>query len=491
MGARPTIRLYDTLTKEKQALSPIREGQVGMYVCGPTVYDRAHIGNARPVIVFDVLFRLLNHVYGAENVTYVRNFTDIDDKIMNRAAETGEAIEAITEQTIGWYHEDMDAVGALRPTLEPRATEHVPEMIATIEALIANGAAYEAEGHVLFSVKSYEGYGQLSRRSLDDMIAGARVDVAPYKRDAMDFVLWKPSADDQPGWESPWGRGRPGWHIECSAMSEKCLGGDFDIHGGGIDLTFPHHENERAQSLCAHPGSHYASIWMHNGFVQVEGEKMSKSLGNFITVHDLAGEVPGEVIRLAMLMTHYRQPFDWTATLAAEARTVLEKWYKLIRTDYSGDDLINENDDKPQFHAVPKEIIEALSDDLNTPRAIAAMHSLFSDGRRYELFAAGALLGLFQRNTSSWSEKRVTHGITHGVNLSERSDVVAKVFELARVWDDCRKNRDYTRADEIRDGAARVGVALSASQHGPQARIDDAADPDLIEQFCTVHGIGS
>lgn len=314
------IVLHDTKTKQKKKLEPVVPGQVGMYVCGPTVYDRAHIGNARPVVVFDTLYRLLRHVYGADAVTYVRNFTDVDDKINARAAESGRSIGDITQETIGWYLDDMAALGALEPDLAPRATQSIDAMIAMIAELIEKGHAYAAEGHVLFSVASDPQYGSLSHRNVDDMIAGARVEVAPYKRDAMDFVLWKPSDEGTPGWESPWGRGRPGWHIECSAMSREVFGERFDIHGGGNDLMFPHHENEAAQSRCAHGHDGMASIWMHNGMLQVEGAKMSKSLGNFFTVKDLLDQgIPGEVIRFVLLSTHYRAPLDWTERGVGEA----------------------------------------------------------------------------------------------------------------------------------------------------------------------------
>ena len=326
------IELYNTRTRTKERFAPIDSGNVRMYVCGPTVYDRAHIGNARPVVVFDTLYRLLRHVYGEGHVTYVRNITDVEDKINARAAETGRPIAAITEETTRWYHEDMGALGVLAPTHEPRATAYVPQMVAMIETLVARGHAYVAEGHVLFAVASYPDYGKFAHRSLDEMQAGARVEVAPYKRDPMDFVLWKPSPEGVPGWESPWGRGRPGWHIECSAMSEALLGRSFDIHGGGIDLVFPHHENEIAQSRCAHPEAEFARVWMHNGFLQVEGEKMSKSLGNFFTVRDLLDRgVPGEVMRMVLLSTHYRQPLDWTEAKVHEATVLLTLWEKLLR----------------------------------------------------------------------------------------------------------------------------------------------------------------
>ncbi|MEO1689607.1 MAG: cysteine--tRNA ligase, partial [Pseudomonadota bacterium] len=311
---------------------PDDDKRVRLYVCGPTVYDRAHIGNARPAVVFDVLTRLLRHVYGPRKVVYARNLTDIDDKINARALEAHpeldplDAIAKITAETTDWYHEDMAALGVLPPDHEPKATDYVPTMLEMIGRLVASGHAYEAEGHVLFSVSSYADYGSLSRRSTDDMIAGARVEVAPYKRDPMDFVLWKPSDEQEPGWPSPWGRGRPGWHIECSAMSEALLGPDFDIHGGGADLFFPHHENERAQSRCANPGSTFAEVWVHNGMLRVEGRKMSKSLGNFFTVADVREKLPGEVARLILLSAHYRQELDWTEKLAEDSEKALRRW---------------------------------------------------------------------------------------------------------------------------------------------------------------------
>src|SRR5215475_11045398 len=339
MNLRLDLRLYDTLTREKRTFEPLDPARVRMYVCGPTVYDFAHIGNARPAIVFDVLFRLLRHVYGADHVAYVRNITDVDDKINARAAQEypglplNEAIRRVTEKTDRQYHEDVAALGCLPPTVEPRATEHIAEMKVLIERLVAAGHAYVAEEHVLFSVSSMPDYGKLSKRSLDEMIAGARVDVAPYKRDAMDFVLWKPSKQGEPAWTSPAGiatPGRPGWHIECSAMSWKYLGETFDIHGGGIDLVFPHHENEIAQSRCAFHTPVMANFWMHNGFLQVEGEKMSKSLGNFVTIHELLKDWPGEVVRLNMLRTHYRQPIDWTTRGLEESERTIDHWYEIV-----------------------------------------------------------------------------------------------------------------------------------------------------------------
>ncbi|MGY6705687.1 cysteine--tRNA ligase [Roseinatronobacter sp.] len=378
------IRLHNSRTRKREDFIPLDRDNVRMYVCGPTVYDRAHLGNARPVVVFDVLFRLLRHVYGAEHVTYVRNFTDVDDKINARAAKMqaeGDArplnaiVQALTDETIGWYHADMGALGALRPTHEPRATQFITQMIAMIDGLIAKGHAYEVSGHVLFDVRSYPDYGRLSGRSVDDMIAGARVEVAPYKRDPMDFVLWKPSDAGLPGWDSPWGRGRPGWHIECSAMSHELLGASFDIHGGGIDLQFPHHENEIAQSCCAFPDAGFARYWLHNEMVQVDGKKMSKSLGNFFTVRDLLDQGwPGEVIRFVMLSTHYRKPMDWTEEKAREAKETLDWWANTISVDTEV--LAAAKQKKGENFNIDEEIFEALSDDLNSSKALTRLKTL-------------------------------------------------------------------------------------------------------------------
>ncbi|MEO1504343.1 MAG: cysteine--tRNA ligase [Pseudomonadota bacterium] len=455
--ARPLIRLYDTASREKRVFEPIDPSNLRMYVCGPTVYDRAHIGNARPVIVFDVLFRLLRRAYGGEHVTYVRNLTDVDDKINKRAAERGVPISTVTEETIDWFHQDMDALGAMRPTHEPRATKYIDEMIALIAKLIADDKAYAAEGHALFSVSSFDDYGALSRRSIDDMIAGARVEVAPYKRDPMDFVLWKPSSGDEPGWESPWGYGRPGWHIECSAMADALLGQDFDIHGGGIDLTFPHHENERAQSLCAHPGSTFANYWMHNGYVQVEGEKMSKSLGNFITVHDLRESVPGEVIRMAMLMAHYRQPFDWTQKLADEARIVLERWRKLVDGVDPGE--------------VPSSVVDALADDLNTPKAIAEMHALAASGDTAGMRAAGEVLGLLTPELGQWAEARAV-----------APEISARIEQLLQARVAARKAKDFATADVIRDGLLAADVEVKDTSAGAEWTLGAGFDASKLPE---------
>ncbi|MCL6281919.1 cysteine--tRNA ligase [Ruegeria sp. 2012CJ41-6] len=384
------IRLHNTRTRRKEDFAPIDAKDVRMYVCGPTVYDRAHLGNARPVVVFDVLYRLLRHVYGVEHVTYVRNFTDVDDKINATALARKQAgaegtleqlVQARSDETIGWYLKDMDEVGAMRPNQMPRATEFIAQMIAMIEGLIAEGYAYEKEGHVLFRVREYNDYGKLSGRSVDDMIAGARVEVAPFKEDPMDFVLWKPSTDDLPGWDSPWGRGRPGWHIECSAMAHELLGDSFDIHGGGNDLMFPHHENEIAQSRCAHPEGEFAKVWLHNEMLQVEGKKMSKSLGNFFTVRDLLDKgVPGEVIRFVFLQTHYRKPMDWTSDKAKSAKDTLWNWRRMAQDVISSE--------------VDPEVLEALADDLNTSKAVAVLHRLAKDGNAASLKASAQFLGL-------------------------------------------------------------------------------------------------
>ena len=444
-----SLTLYNTLTRRKEAFAPIDPANVRMYVCGPTVYDYAHIGNARPVIVFDVLYRLLRHLYGADHVTYVRNITDVDDKINARALRDfpdlplNEAIARVTATTARQYHEDVAALGCLPPSVEPRATEHIGAMIEMIEKLIASGHAYVADGHVLFDVPSMADYGQLSRRSLDEMQAGARVEVAPYKKDAMDFVLWKPSSAEEPGWESPWGRGRPGWHIECSAMSWKHLGEVFDIHGGGIDLQFPHHENEVAQSRCCHGTSVMANYWLHNGFLQVEGEKMSKSLGNFITIHQLLADWPGEALRLNMLRTHYRQPIDWTAKGLEESVKALDAWYDLVR------------DETGEGAEPDAEVLAALEDDLNTPRAIAALHKLRAEakggkGARSRLKASAALLGLLPETAEDWFARRDL-----GADID--ADAVEALIDARTA---ARKARDFAEADRLRDELDAMGVAI-------------------------------
>ncbi|MGB7041045.1 MAG: cysteine--tRNA ligase [Xanthobacteraceae bacterium] len=451
------LKLYDTLTREKRVFTPIDPANVRMYVCGPTVYDFAHIGNARPVIVFDVLFRLLRHLYGETHVTYVRNITDVDDKINARAAEEypslplNEAIRKVTKKTDTQFHADVAALGCLPPTVEPRATEHIAEMRTLIERLIASGNAYVAEANVLFSVPSMLDYGRLSKRPLDEMIAGARVDVAPYKKDPQDFILWKPSKPGEPAWPSPAGiaaPGRPGWHIECSAMSWKHLGEEFDIHGGGIDLVFPHHENEIAQSRCAFHTPVMANYWMHNGFLQVEGEKMSKSLGNFVTINELLKDWPGEAVRLTMLQTHYRQPISWTLAGLREAQKTLDHWYALI------------GDAEPGYLCA--DALEALSDDLNTPKALAALHELRSEAAKGAkpaaacLKAGAQLIGLFQGTPAAWSAFRPA-------SLAVDEGQVAGLIEARNA---ARKMKDFKESDRIRDELAKMGVVLKDSKDG-------------------------
>ena len=452
-----TLTLHNTLTRRREPLEPVRHGHVGMYVCGPTVYDLAHIGNARPIVVFDVLYRVLKRLY--PTVTYVRNITDIDDKINEASRKSGEPIESITARTTKAFHEDIAALGALPPDVEPRATAHVPQMIALIETLIEAGNAYEAEGHVLFHVPSAPRYGALSGRNRDEMIAGARVEVAPYKRDPADFVLWKPSDETLPGWESSWGRGRPGWHIECSAMSRAYLGETLDIHGGGMDLIFPHHENEIAQSECACPGAPFARHWVHNGVLTVEGEKMSKSLGNFVTIRDALAETPGEVIRLALLSTHYRHPLDWTADGLAQARANLDRLYTALRNAGVEDGVADDN--------VDPEVEAALCDDLNTPKALAVLHRLAGDLNRAggepakaracaALRGSGALLGLLQADPEAWFRGAGQEG--------GMSDVEIEALIAARAA--ARAQRDFAEADRIRAAMVAEGIALEDTAEG-------------------------
>jgi cysteinyl-tRNA synthetase len=458
------LRLYDTLTREKRAFVPLNPNSVRMYVCGPTVYDFAHIGNARPVIVFDVLFRLLRHRYGADHVAYVRNITDVDDKINDRAARDfpglplNEAIRKVTEGTEKQFHDDVDALGCLRPTVEPRATEHIAEMRTIIERLVQGGFAYVAEDHVLFSPQAMNAansilprYGALANRSLDEMIAGARVDIAPYKRDATDFVLWKPSKPGEPSWPSPAGieaEGRPGWHIECSAMAWKHLGEQFDIHGGGIDLVFPHHENELAQSCCAFHEARMASVWMHNGFLQVEGDKMSKSLGNFVTIRDLLTDWPGEALRLNMLKTHYRSPIDWTVKGLEESAKTLDDWY-WVASDAKGEQ--------------PSDaVIEALSDDLNTPQMIASLHGLRNSAAsgnerdRSQFAASLRLLGFLSESAADWKRRKQQASGVDG----EQIDRLISDRTVARA------RKDFKESDRIRDQLAAMGVIIKDSKEG-------------------------
>ena len=448
------LTLYNTAGRHKEPFEPIDPENVRMYVCGPTVYDFAHIGNARPVIVFDVLFRLLRHRYGAEHVRYVRNITDIDDKINAAAKANGESIRDLTERTAKAFHEDVAALLCLPPTVEPRATEHIPQIVAMIETLIASEHAYRAEGHVLFSVASDPDYGTLSGRSRDEMIAGARVEVAPYKKDPADFVLWKPSPPDLPGWDSPWGRGRPGWHVECSAMSAAHLGESFDIHGGGLDLIFPHHENEIAQSVCAHGGKPFARYWLHNGFVTVNGEKMAKSEGNFRTIRDVLAEAPGEAARYAMLMSHYRDPLDWTGERLDQAKHALDRFYLALRSV---------EDFKAPDNVFPVTVLQALEDDLNTPLALSALHAILGALNqatdRHEklrlkghLLLAGEVLGLFQQDPETW--------------LKGAGDKSAEIEKLIQQRLAARKAKNFADADRIRTELAIRGILLEDKPGG-------------------------
>lgn len=438
-----TIRIHNTATKTKEDFQPLDAAGkgVGMYVCGPTVYDRIHIGNARPLVVFDVFARLLRNLYDGK-VTYVRNITDVDDKINNRAAERGISIRELTDATIETFHQDAAALGCLPPDVEPRATDHIAEMIEIIENLVANGHAYAKDGHVLFDVPSWPDYGKFSGRDRDEQIAGARVEVAPYKKDPADFVLWKPSAGNEPGWESPWGYGRPGWHIECSAMSSKYLGDTFDIHGGGQDLIFPHHQNEVAQSCCGYKGSDYARYWMHNGYLLSEGEKMSKSLGNFYTVAELLEEFPGEALRLVLLKTHYRQPLDFSKEKCREAKAELDGFYRALQGTSS------------HVGTVPPAVVSVLSDDMNTPAALSAMHGLRDNPS--QLRAAAEMLGLLQQDPEVWFKGGVT---SDGPTAEEIEALIAE-----RVT--AKKEKNFARADEIRDGLKAQGVLLEDKPGG-------------------------
>ena len=453
------IKLHNSKSRSKEVFAPIDPKNVRMYVCGPTVYDRAHLGNARPVIVFDTLYRLLRHVYGPEQVTYARNFTDVDDKINATAVSRKEAgaegtleqlVTERSDETIAWYLKDMGALGAMEPDHMPRATEFIGPMVAMIEDLIAKGHAYAAEGHVLFAVESYKAYGALSGRSVDDMIAGARVEVAPYKKNPMDFVLWKPSTDDLPGWDSPWGRGRPGWHIECSAMAYELLGASFDIHGGGNDLQFPHHENEIAQSCCAHPKGEFARFWMHNEMLQVEGKKMSKSLGNFFTVRDLLDQgVPGEVIRFVFLSTHYGKPMDWTEKKAKEAEATLRKWRGLVE----GAEVIG----------VDQEVVDALADDLNTAGALTRLHALAKEIAAnpqkdcfYEkgvFLGSAQLLGLLGDELGDWAS-------AGDVDLTALADKLAGLRATAM------ETKDFAPVDALKTALMEAGVEVRMSKAG-------------------------
>jgi len=456
-----SLQIHNTLSGKKEVFTPLDPNRVTMYVCGPTVYNYVHIGNARPVVVFDLLFRLLRRLYGAEHVVYARNITDIDDKIINAARDISEPISAITDRFSAAYAEDMAALNALPPDIVPYATDHVADMIAMIETLIRKGHAYAAEGHVLFAVESMPNYGRLSKRSLDDMIAGARVEVAPYKKYPGDFVLWKPSSDDQPGWDSPWGRGRPGWHIECSAMISRHLGKVIDIHGGGQDLIFPHHENEIAQGCCAHD-TDYVRYWMHNGYINIDGEKMSKSLGNFRLVRELLKQYRGEVLRFALLSSHYRSPLNFSEDVLKQAEQTLDSLYYALLG--RGEQVAAQPDYQlPADHPV----LLALLDDLNSAGAISALHAIAAQLNKAddadkpqlkaELLAAAELLGLLQQEPADWFQSK--GGSDNGMS-SEQIDALIAERNAAK------KARDFARSDAIRDQLLAAGIVLEDTREG-------------------------
>ena len=435
------VKLYNSKKRFKELFEPIDTKNVRMYVCGPTVYDRAHLGNARPVVVFDMLYRLLRQVYGLKNVNYVRNFTDIDDKINSKSLETGEDIKSITDRTIDLYLQDMKELAALEPRSMPRATHFISQMIEMVTDLINKGHAYETDGHVLFDVDSYADYGSLSGRSIDDMIAGSRVEVAPYKRNPMDFILWKPSDVQTPGWDSPWGRGRPGWHIECSAMAHHHFGDSFDIHGGGNDLQFPHHENELAQSKCANPEGSFANVWIHNEMLQVEGKKMSKSLGNFFSVRDLLNQgIPGEVIRFVLLSTHYSKPMDWTQKKANEATATLRRWHGLVADIIPG--------------KVDVVVLERVANDINTPGALARLHELAKNGDVAGLLAGAEFLGLLGQDSDWWRPQVVP------------SVIMQQIQNLVEARSVAKADRDFAKADEIRDKLSAAGIEIIDKPNG-------------------------
>ncbi|MDZ7839677.1 MAG: cysteine--tRNA ligase [Gammaproteobacteria bacterium] len=455
------MHLYNTLTRRKEKFTPGEPGRVTVYVCGPTVYSYAHIGNARPAVVFDVLVRLLRHEY--DNVVYARNITDIDDKINKAAEESGVPISEITDRFTRAYHADLEALGVLPPDIEPRVTDTIPQIISMIRTLVDKGAAYEAEGHVLFSVAAFDRYGELSHRDRREMVAGARVEVAPYKKDPADFVLWKPSTGSLPGWESPWGYGRPGWHIECSSMIETYLGRTIDIHGGGSDLIFPHHENENAQSTCAHDGDLFARFWVHNGFVNVDSEKMSKSLGNVLLVRDLLETGPGEAVRLALISAHYRAPLDWTDDALEQARRRLDGLYRTLR------DLENVPAAAARFDALMVPFLQELENDLNTPKALAELSSLASaanaardDAERGRLkaamVAAGRMLGLLQQEPEEW----------FAGDTSELDS--ATIEKLVAERSAARSERDFARADALRDRLYDMGIEIEDGPGGTRWR---------------------
>lgn len=449
------VHIFNTLTRKKEQFIPADSKRVTMYVCGPTVYSHPHIGNARPAVVFDVFYRLLRHEF--ENVIYTRNITDVDDKINTAALKENVSIEKISARFTKIYHQDMAELGVLLPTNEPRVTEHMPQIITMIKQLIKEGNAYEAEGHVLFHVPSYTEYGKLSGRNMKDMIAGARVEVAPYKKDPADFVLWKPSNKDQPSWDSPWGGGRPGWHIECSTMIEQQLGETIDIHGGGQDLVFPHHENERAQSTCVHGGKLFSRYWMHNGFVNVDQEKMSKSIGNVLLVHDLLKETSGEVIRLTLLSTHYRSPLDWTDDALSQSRRNLDRLYGALKE-------LQDIEVEMSLADVPIKFIDALKDDLNTPAAFTVLHKLAKQANtetdtslrrniKKQILAAGHMLGLLQQEPVTWFR---------GVGEVNEDEIDTLIAARAQA----KKDKDFALADQLRDQLRAMNIGIQDRPDG-------------------------
>jgi len=454
-----TIKFHDSMAREKRVFEPADPKRVTMYVCGPTVYNYTHIGNARSAIVFDLLFRVLRRRFGEAHVLYARNITDIDDKIIKASKETGAAIADITKKFAEIYRSDLRQLNALSPTLQPAATDHISGMIALVQTLLDKGAAYAADGHVLFSVERFADYGHLSGVDRDEMIAGARVEVAPYKKDAADFVLWKPSKDDEPGWQSPWGRGRPGWHLECSVMIEEGLGETIDIHAGGQDLRFPHHENEIAQSACAHGGAPLARYWLHNGFLRMGSDKMSKSLGNVVLTHELLETWPGEVLRWALLSAHYRQPLEWTDDLLAQSKRQLDRFYRLLEEIESDDEDVSP----------PESIILSLEDDLNSPEAFAGLHSLRDiasqsegDARQRALLrlrAGGQLMGFFEGSPEAWFKSEAQSGPT-------AEEIDALLLDRA----DARAAKDFARADQIRDDLAAQGIIIEDGPKGASWR---------------------
>tara|TARA_B110000196_G_scaffold297154_1_gene288022 strand:+ start:389 stop:1747 length:1359 start_codon:yes stop_codon:yes gene_type:complete len=441
------LNFFNTLSNEKENFVPINNNKLGMYVCGPTVYDFSHIGNARPLVVFDVMFRLLQSLYGKNKVTYVRNITDIDDKIIESSKKNKKSIKELTETITKSFHEDCRYLNCLNPTFEPKATEHIKEMISMVSNLLKNNHAYENKKHVYFSVSSFKRYGKLSNKNSEQLVAGSRVEISKHKKDPLDFVLWKPSDERDPGWDSPWGRGRPGWHLECSAMSEKFLGKQFDIHGGGLDLVFPHHENEIAQSCCANKTKNFANYWLHNGFVTFDKEKMSKSIGNIVTINKLRENINGQVVRLALLSSHYRQPLDWNEKLIKESQNTLDKWYGQF--------------EKINSEELENDVLEPLQEDLNTPEYIAKLHSLFEDSSKgkkslkVKFLSACQQIGLLEEDKQSWENFKKSK-----VHVDENF-----IYQKIKARNDARKKENYELADVLRKELEDVGIIIEDKQN--------------------------